>query len=124
MWFEDVDFCRRLVSKGWKIIFCPESVFIHSGGHSVNQLSFHDRQQNLLRYFAKHHTRRETTILRFGIIAGLVLRALFTLAGVKPKAVNTGEALRSYTQALWRYGLGAGKDQKADKKQKVESFVS
>jgi N-acetylglucosaminyl-diphospho-decaprenol L-rhamnosyltransferase len=127
VWFEDVDFCHRLVSKGWKIIFCPESIFIHSGGHSVNQLSFHDRQhfwyRNLLRYFAKHHTRRETTILRFGITAGLVLRALLTLAGVKPKGVNTGEALRSYTQVLWRYGLGAGKDQKAYKKQKVESFV-
>ncbi len=44
VWFEDVDFCRRLRERGWKITYCPEAVFVHSGGHSVNRQPFRDRQ--------------------------------------------------------------------------------
>ena len=129
VWFEDVDFCRCLASHGWKIIYCPEAVFIHGGGHSVNQVPFYDRQvfwyRNLLLYFAKHHRSRETTILRLGITAGLMLRALLSLAGLKPRGVGTGEAVRSYTHVLWRYGLRGGKGEvESDaKSQKVGSVV-
>ena len=109
VWFEDVDFCRRLRLHGWKIIYCPSAVFIHSGGHSVNQLTFYDRQvfwyRNMLHYFAKHHSHRETTILRFGVIIGVILRALLSLAGFRPSGVGRGEAVRAYSHVLWRYGL-------------------
>jgi GT2 family glycosyltransferase len=129
VWFEDVDFCRRLASHGWKIIYCPEAVFIHGGGHSVNQLPFYDRQvfwyRNLLLYFAKHHSSRETTLLRFGITAGLMLRTLLSLAGLKPTGVGTGEAIRSYAHVLWRYGLrgGKGKRERDAESEKVGSVV-
>jgi N-acetylglucosaminyl-diphospho-decaprenol L-rhamnosyltransferase len=129
VWFEDVDFCRRLASHGWKIIYCPEAVFIHRGGHSVNQLPFYDRQvfwyRNLMLYFAKHHSGRETKILRFGITAGLTLRTLLSLAGLKPKEVGTGEAVRGYAHVMWRYGLrgGKGKAEHDAKSQKVGSVV-
>src|SRR6266851_7949353 len=82
VWFEDVDFCRRLRSRGWKIVYCPDAIFSHAGGHSVSRLAFRDRQsywyKNLLRYFAKHHTRTQLGILRVGITIGLLFRALLS----------------------------------------------
>jgi GT2 family glycosyltransferase len=128
VWFEDVDFCRRLRLHGWKTIYYPAAVFIHSGGHSVNQLSFYDRQvfwyRNMLHYFAKHHSHRETTILRFGVILGVILRALLSLAGFQPSGVGPGEAIRAYSHVLWRYGLRGDISMAENKSHKVGSFVS
>ena len=39
VWFEDVDFCRRLRNGGWKVVYCPDAVFRHVGAHSVSKLS-------------------------------------------------------------------------------------
>ena len=128
VWFEDVDFCRRLRLHGWKIIYCPSAVFIHSGGHSVNQLTFYDRQvfwyRNMLHYFAKHHSHSETTILRFGLIIGVILRAFLSLAGFRPSGVGRGEAMRAYSHVLWRYGLRGDSEEADNKSHKVGSFVS
>jgi N-acetylglucosaminyl-diphospho-decaprenol L-rhamnosyltransferase len=109
VWFEDVDFCRRLRDKGWKIVYRPDTVFSHSGGHSVSTIAFRDRQsywyKNLVRYFAKHHGRAQTAILRVGIAVGLLLRALLSLVGFGPSGILVTEALEGYGHAAWRYGV-------------------
>ena len=109
VWFEDVDFCRRLRDRGWRVRFCPEATFIHSGGHSVNKLDFRDRQsywyRNLFRYFAKHHKKWEMGCLRLGIVAGMALRSLLALLRVRPAEVQVGEALPAYWRVLWNYGV-------------------
>jgi GT2 family glycosyltransferase len=109
LWFEDVDFCRRLRDKGWKIVYRPDAIFSHSGGHSVSTIAFRDRQyywyKNLVRYFAKHHGRAQTAILRVGITVGLMLRALLSLVGFGPSGILVTEALEGYGYAAWRYGV-------------------
>jgi len=103
VWFEDVDFCRRLIDRGWKIVYCPEARFSHGGGHSVSKLPFRDRQafwyRNMLRYFSKHHGPLKTTFLRGGILAGLAVRAALSLIGFGPREVTIPEAMRGYMQA-------------------------
>ncbi len=103
VWFEDVDFCRRLVDRGWKIAYVPEARFTHAGGHSVSKLPFRDRQAfwyaNMVRYFSKHHGRLKTAMLRAGILAGLALRSLLSLIGLGPEGVPTREALHGYAHA-------------------------
>ena len=103
VWVEDVDFCRRLADRGWKIAYCPDARFTHAGGHSVSKLPFRDKQAfwyaNMLRYFSKHHGRLKTAILRAGILAGLALRSLASLIGAGPRDVPTKEALAGYTHA-------------------------
>jgi N-acetylglucosaminyl-diphospho-decaprenol L-rhamnosyltransferase len=109
VWFEDVDFCRRLRDKGWKIVYCPDAIFSHSGGHSVSGLAFRDRQyywyKNLVRYFAKHHSRAQLAILRVSITVGLLLRALLSLVGFGPSGILVTEALEGYGRAAWHYGV-------------------
>jgi GT2 family glycosyltransferase len=113
VWFEDVDFCRRLRTKGWKIVYCPDAIFSHSGGHSVSRLAFRDRQsywyKNLVRYFAKHHSRTQLAILRVGVAVGLLLRALLSLVGFRPSGTSISEAVEAYWHAAWPYGA-RGKD--------------
>jgi N-acetylglucosaminyl-diphospho-decaprenol L-rhamnosyltransferase len=113
VWFEDVDFCRRLRSRGWKIVYCPDAIFRHAGGHSVSRLAFRDQQsywyKNLVRYFAKHHSRTQLAILRAGITTGLLLRALLSLVGFSPSGTSVSEAVEAYWHAAWHYGA-RGKD--------------
>lgn len=109
VWFEDVDFCRRLRDRGWKIVYCPEAVFVHSGGHSVKKVDFRDRQaywyKNLLRYFAKHHSNSEVICLRVAIVAGLLLRSLLCLLGFRPDGIPRHEAIRAYSHTAWNCGV-------------------
>ncbi|MFZ0708025.1 MAG: glycosyltransferase family 2 protein [Candidatus Korobacteraceae bacterium] len=99
-WFEDVDFCKRLLDSGRKIVYCPSARFRHSGAHSVGKLSFAEKQlfwyANMLRYARKHFSATKVWILRVGIIKGMILRSLAALLGAGPKAVNTGEAIGAY----------------------------
>jgi N-acetylglucosaminyl-diphospho-decaprenol L-rhamnosyltransferase len=109
VWFEDVDFCRRLRDKEWKIVYCPDAIFLHAGGHSVNRLPFRDRQsywyRNLLRYFRKHHSRYELAVLRVGIAIGLLLRALLSLVGFGPAGTSITETLEAYWHVAWQYAI-------------------
>ena len=58
VWFEDVDFCKRLKDAGWKIAYEPAAVARHLGGHSTSGLAWGQRQTfwygSLLRYTANH----------------------------------------------------------------------
>lgn len=59
-WFEDVDFCRRLLDAGWEILHFPQlRVGSHLGGASLDRLGYaafvEIYTRNMLRYLAKHH---------------------------------------------------------------------
>ena len=98
VWFEDVDLCRRLRESGGKIVYCPTARFHHSGGHSVGQLPFRDKQTfwygNMLRYARKHFSGGQVAALRAGTVAGMLMRSLAVLLGARP--VPLGETLSAY----------------------------
>lgn len=109
VWFEDVDFCRRLRARGWTIMFCPAAVFRHAGGHSVSQMPFRQRQMywyaNLLRYFRKHHPGWRVGLLRVAIIAGMLLRAFIVLLSGTAEGMPRGVAIRAYVSVAWHCGV-------------------
>lgn len=102
VWFEDVDFCKRLRDRGDRIEYCPKARFHHSGAHSVRQLSFRDQQVfwygNMLRYAHKHFSPREGRFLRAGIAAGMLVRSLAALLGARQNPL--GETLAAYRAVL------------------------
>jgi GT2 family glycosyltransferase len=102
VWFEDVDLCQRLLERGSKIVYCPTARFRHSGAHSVGQLSFHDRQvfwyTNMLRYARKHFTSAQVKLLRAGIAAGMFLRSIAALLGVRHTSL--GETMAAYRAVM------------------------
>jgi N-acetylglucosaminyl-diphospho-decaprenol L-rhamnosyltransferase len=81
VWFEDVDFCRRAVSAGYRIEYVPAVLARHGGAHSVNALTSGCRAVywcvSLLRYAAKHFH-----FLGYrGICAALVLGSFPRMVG-------------------------------------------
>ncbi|MBU4331543.1 glycosyltransferase family 2 protein [Patescibacteria group bacterium] len=58
IWFEEVDFCKRVKDAGWQVCYTPEAEIIHHGAQSFKQvLSFKKQRmfnRSLLYYFKKH----------------------------------------------------------------------
>jgi len=76
-WFEDVDFCRRLIDAGWKIMFFPQWRVIHRGGLSLERLEYGSfvkiYYSNLLKYWRKHH-RVSLPLIWLPVQLGLAVR--------------------------------------------------
>jgi len=107
VWFEDVDFCKRLRDQGGRIMYCPEARFHHSGAHSVGQLSFKARQifwnGNMLLYAQKHFSHAQVFSLRLAIAAGMLLRSIAAIFGARQRPL--GETLAAYwyiTVTVWK----------------------
>ncbi len=80
LWFEDVDFCKRLHDKGLRVYYEPAAVARHSGGHSVGRISRESRviywYASLLRYSAKHFSLSGLFLVNSAIVLGSLLRML------------------------------------------------
>lgn len=59
LWFEEVDFCKRVKMAGYEVCFTPMAEATHSGGASFNQLFSAAKQKiwnkSLSRFMLKHH---------------------------------------------------------------------
>jgi GT2 family glycosyltransferase len=79
-WYEDVDFCQRLQSKGWEIYFAPQARLIHEGGYSAEAMGAPDFLRsyyaNQLRYAKKHFGGLGLVAVRASIAAGMLGRMI------------------------------------------------
>src|SRR5687768_14215892 len=84
LWFEDVDFCRRVNDRGYRILYVPGAVAKHTGAHSIHQLSLEMRQiywyGNLLRYSAKHFGPVAVRAVCLAVAAGSLIRMIAEFA--------------------------------------------
>ena len=80
VWFEDVDFCKRIKDKGFSIAYQPAVRARHIGGHSVGKIPYANRvttwYASLLKYGQKHFSS-----------AGLRITAAAVLLGAVPRCV-------------------------------------
>jgi N-acetylglucosaminyl-diphospho-decaprenol L-rhamnosyltransferase len=80
LWFEDVDFCRRAVDRGYRFFYEPQAVAKHTGAHSVVGLAVEMRRfywyRSLLKYSAKHFGSCAFRAVALAVAAGSVLRGI------------------------------------------------
>ena len=81
LWFEDVDFLRRVSNAGYRIWYEPAARAAHSGGHSIRSLQPSDRQRfwygNLLRYASIHFDSDfAVRLLALSVLFGVGMRRL------------------------------------------------
>jgi GT2 family glycosyltransferase len=72
MYSEELDWCRRIQSAGWKIAYLPDAKVIHHGGKSSDQAAAarHIRfQTSKVRYFRKYHGGFTAGALRLILLA-------------------------------------------------------
>jgi N-acetylglucosaminyl-diphospho-decaprenol L-rhamnosyltransferase len=79
VWFEDVDFCRRLTLAGFTIRFTPLARAMHRGGRSVKQIYWPFKELawygSLLRYATKHFGWWSRRLVGLAVVAASVPRA-------------------------------------------------
>jgi N-acetylglucosaminyl-diphospho-decaprenol L-rhamnosyltransferase len=96
IWFEDVDFCARIKTAGFRTYYEPAGVAKHSGSHSIRPLSLENRQRywygSLLEYAAKHYRSVAFRTTCVAVAASAALRAViaFPREGFKAFAVYGG----------------------------------
>src|SRR5258708_7382422 len=78
IWFEDVDFCKRLRDGGYHVYYQPEAVAKHLGGHSIQKILLEKRELywygSLLRYCLRHFPWVPARLLCLAVIVGSLLR--------------------------------------------------
>lgn len=84
MYSEELDWCRRIKSAGWEVVYLPRARIVHYQGKSSEQAST-ARHINFnrakLRYFRKYHGRPAAFLLRAVILANFAAQLL--LEGAK-----------------------------------------
>lgn len=88
IWFEDVDFCKRLLDRGGAIVLEPSVRAHHWGGHSVEKLQDGCRIRfwygSLLRYAVRHFGPVSGRLVAGSVFLGLAVRmvlGIFLLSG-------------------------------------------
>ena len=83
MFFEDVDLCRRVRLKGYKIYFVPTAAIMHFGGASrhqnLNELVMVS-QKSMMRYVSKFESEKRLLVFKFfykPLFTGSVIYDLF-----------------------------------------------
>jgi N-acetylglucosaminyl-diphospho-decaprenol L-rhamnosyltransferase len=81
VWFEDVDFCARLLSEGYSVRYCTNARATHQGGHSVGAIPLEIKEKywygSLLKYAAKHYRPVAFGLVCLSVAAGAAGRAVF-----------------------------------------------
>lgn len=87
-WFEDVDFCRRLRTAGYRIRYVAAARVVHEGGVAMRALGLGSFStiwyRNLLRYAAKHGSPVARVCIRPLLVIGMLLRIGISLLRGRP----------------------------------------
>lgn len=91
-WFEDVDFCRRLRTAGWRIRYVADAPMRHEGGVAMRSMGLGSFNQawyrNMRRYVDRHSTTPGRLAFRALLVIGMVLRAVVSLVQGRPRAAR------------------------------------
>ena len=67
LYFEDIDLCRRMREKGYRLVFFPGVRVVHVGGASTSQGKWRSRleyRRSQIHYYRKHNSKLSLRLLR------------------------------------------------------------
>jgi GT2 family glycosyltransferase len=108
IYYEDGDWCYRMVQAGWKIIFYPDAKIIHYHGKTREKHLFRDLNiiyQSRDYFFGKHYSLPMRMLIRGLTVIELIIRTLRCLVAYifsRKQRPNIKERIRSYWIILWR----------------------
>ncbi len=87
LWFEDVDYLKRLGEAGFTVRYEPSAVARHAGGHSIGNLSARERvvywYSNLLGYAQRHFRPTAFRAVCLAVAMGALVRLVAGMTGRK-----------------------------------------
>jgi GT2 family glycosyltransferase len=103
MYSEELDWCRRIKTAGWRVVYLPAAKIIHHEGKSSEQavtarhINF---QRAKLRYFRKYHGFLVTLALRLFLLLNYIWQ--LALESVKGLLGHKKELRRQRVKAYWQ----------------------
>lgn len=89
LWFNDVDLCKRVAARGYRIRFLHDVSVVHLGGATISRLTNPSRVERLyvdsMTYVRKWHPRA-VPLFRVVILVNLIVRSVATL--VRPRHIR------------------------------------
>jgi hypothetical protein len=88
IYYNEVDWCRRIIEAGWKIYFVRDAEIIHYGGKTTaitnsSLEQFDEMSRNTLTYFEKHFGSLGLTTYRVLLVLGFSIRvALWRIVSI------------------------------------------
>jgi N-acetylglucosaminyl-diphospho-decaprenol L-rhamnosyltransferase len=105
-WFEDVDFCQRLIAAGYRIRFEPRATFVHHGGVAMRTLGLGRFSSiwyaNMERYVRRHHGPAGWLLLKGLLAAGMSARIAVSLLRGDGGSARAYAAVLKQTATRWR----------------------
>ena len=107
LYFEEIDFARRMWDAGWKVYFVPEAGVRHIGSLSTG-LADEQRPmpaywfESRRRYFVKHHGRLYGALCDLAWLSGF---ALFKAKTALLRRAETEMARPGFARSFFRYSL-------------------
>lgn len=103
-WFEDVDYCRRLVQQGERLVLVPSARVIHRGAASLDTMGLQRFlpiwYRNLYLYAEKWMSPAASQFVRWMIVVGMVLRICAISVGLNTMSLERGAAIRTHRKVL------------------------
>ncbi len=118
MYYEEVDFCRRVREAGLRVVFCPQAEVMHLHGSSSGQVASwvqYVRIKSILVYFRKYRRPAPcfwfSAALKSGLAAKTLLAilqsgfllVLYRLMGNRGRYARSRRQVKSMTSFLVRY---------------------
>jgi N-acetylglucosaminyl-diphospho-decaprenol L-rhamnosyltransferase len=103
MFSEEMDWCKRARSAGWRVVYMGDAVVVHHGGKSTEQTSAlkHIHFQNSkLRYFRKFHGPLAALALRVFIVASYAEQIL--IEQIKAALGHKRDMRRERVRIYWK----------------------
>lgn len=85
LWYEEVDFCKRVKQAGYKVVYYPEAEIMHYAGKSFVQMPAYERKKimsrSLVHYFRKHGNWFDIFLIK--LTAPIVLGLIWAAEGIE-----------------------------------------
>ncbi len=84
IFFNEVDWCYRAKTQGWKIVFHPDVVVIHHGGASTRQVRpqmIWESHRSLQKFYEKHYRQRMSAPIYWFVMMAILLNAWLRTLG-------------------------------------------
>lgn len=113
IYYNEVDWCRRITKAGWKIFFVYDAEIIHYGGKTTEMTNrslqqFDEMSRNTMSYYEKHFGRMGVLSYRMLLVLGFSIRtALWKIISIF-RSGPTVESRLMFAKKFLSIGLHGG----------------